>query len=65
MTPADAIIAVAGKMTQSLQTHIHPSMSETTVQTLQRLEEIFQEAAKENKFANIKLTSAPHRKQLP
>ena len=36
---------------------MHPSMYETTVQALQRLEDIFQDAAKENKFANIKLTS--------
>ena len=34
VTPADAIIATAGNMTQSLRTHLHPSMSKTTVQAL-------------------------------
>ena len=63
-TLADATIVEADKMSQSLQTHMHPNMSETTVQALQRLEDVFQEAAKENKFAHIRLTSAPPPEQL-
>ena len=41
-----------------------PNMPETTVQALQRLEEILPEAAMENKFAIIKLTSATPPEQL-
>ena len=64
VTPADAIIVAADKMLLSLQTHMHPNMSETIVQALQRLEDIFQKAVKANKFDNIKLTSTPPPEQL-
>ena len=65
VTPTDAIIIAAVKIALSPPTHMHPSMSKTTMQATQRLEVIFQEAAKENKFANIKITSAlPPEQQL-
>ena len=51
-------------MAESLQTHMHPSMSKTTIQVLKHLKDIFQEAAKENKFANVKITSTPQPEQI-
>ena len=40
-------------------TRMHPSMTNTTIQALKRFEDTFQEVVDTNKFADIKLTSAP------
>ena len=34
VTPTNAVIAVAGKMAETMCTHMHPRMDETTIQTL-------------------------------
>ena len=57
VTPADVVIVAAGKMTEALCTHIHPSIISTTIQALKHLEGIFQEAADTDRFASIKLIS--------
>ena len=46
-------------MAETLQTYMNPNMTETIIQALKSLEDIFEEAADAKKFANIKLTSSP------
>ena len=59
MTLTDAVIAAAGEIVETLHSHMHPSMTETIIQALKSVKDIFQEAADANKFADIKLTSGP------
>ena len=56
---ADAAIAAAGKMLETLCNHMPTDMTKTTTQSGKQLGDILQEAAGANKFANIKLTSYP------
>ena len=59
VTPADAIISAANRMTEALRTHKPTGMHEEDIQALARLEQIFQAAAKNNTDVDVTVVDPP------